>query len=95
MLKAIMVAGLFVMISVYYLTTAKFAVNDFNKMNGWKNRDLIQHWKRDDVAVLVRHEERCDRSPNPCLRQPDGITVLGSLRAEKAGSQMEQHLGLL
>ena len=28
---------------------------------------LLQQWSAGEIAVLVRHAERCDRSSNPCL----------------------------
>ena len=42
-------------------------------------------WRDGDVIVLVRHEERCDRSSNPCLGPVEGLTVSGSQQAEKLG----------
>jgi len=35
--------------------------------------------------VLVRHEERCDRSTNPCLGPVEGLTINGSQNAETLG----------
>ncbi|WP_099586588.1 histidine phosphatase family protein [Pseudomonas sp. 2822-17] len=43
-------------------------------------------WRDGDVIVLVRHEERCDRSTNPCLGPVEGLTINGSQQAEKLGS---------
>jgi phosphohistidine phosphatase SixA len=42
-------------------------------------------WRDGEVIVLVRHEERCDRSTNPCLGPVEGLTVNGSQQAEKLG----------
>jgi len=46
---------------------------------------VYQHWRAGDVAVLVRHSERCDRSSNPCLGPADGITQVGSAVAAEVG----------
>ena len=46
---------------------------------------LLAHWHSGEVIVLVRHEERCDRSANPCLGPPEGLTVNGSQQAVKLG----------
>lgn len=54
---------------------------------------LLQQWAAGEVVVLVRHAERCDRSTNPCLGPPDGITRLGS-EAAKAVGQGLQGLGM-
>lgn len=40
-------------------------------------------WRDGDVIVLVRHEERCDRSTNPCLGPVEGLTINGSQQAGK------------
>jgi len=47
--------------------------------------ELLQQWAAGEVVVLVRHAERCDRSTNPCLGPPDGITRLGSEAAKAVG----------
>ncbi|PHN27668.1 histidine phosphatase family protein [Pseudomonas sp. ICMP 460] len=46
---------------------------------------VLPSWRDGDLIVLVRHEERCDRSSNPCLGPPDGLTVVGSQQAELLG----------
>lgn len=46
---------------------------------------VLPSWRDGDLIVLVRHEERCDRSKNPCLGPPDGLTVVGSQHAEELG----------
>lgn len=92
--KFTVAVGVLVLIGVFYAAFAEPKLNGLNKLDGWKDTGLIQHWKKGDVAVIVRHEERCDRSSNPCLEQPDGITVLGSQRAQRTGKHMERHLGL-
>lgn len=47
---------------------------------------LLASWRDGDVIVLVRHEERCDRSTNPCLGPPEGVTVNGSQHAQSLGN---------
>ncbi|WP_426136188.1 histidine phosphatase family protein [Pseudomonas sp. PWP3-1b2] len=46
---------------------------------------VLPAWHDGDVIVLVRHEERCDRSPNPCLGPLEGLTVFGNQRAGELG----------
>ncbi|WP_395606623.1 histidine phosphatase family protein [Pseudomonas sp. B22129] len=46
---------------------------------------VLPTWRDGDLIVLVRHEERCDRSTNPCLGPPEGLTIVGSERAEELG----------
>lgn len=50
-------------------------------------------WAKGKVIVLIRHAERCDRSDNPCLDDPSGITLDGSQAASDVGSGLRQ-LGL-
>lgn len=50
-------------------------------------------WTKGKVIVLIRHAERCDRSDNPCLGDPSGITIEGSQAAVEVGTGL-QHLGL-
>lgn len=54
---------------------------------------LLQHWSAGEIAVLVRHAERCDRSSNPCLGPADGITRVGSEAAAGVGQGLAR-LGL-
>ncbi|MET4713385.1 MULTISPECIES: histidine phosphatase family protein [Pseudomonas] len=46
---------------------------------------LLPAWREGELIVLVRHEERCDRSKNPCLGPSDGLTVVGHQHAEALG----------
>ncbi|KAF1030773.1 MAG: Lipopolysaccharide core heptose(II)-phosphate phosphatase [Pseudomonas sp.] len=50
-------------------------------------------WHAGQLVVLVRHEERCDRSSNPCLGPPDGLTVAGTVSATAIGKAF-QALGM-
>ncbi|MPS98001.1 MAG: histidine phosphatase family protein [Pseudomonas sp.] len=54
---------------------------------------LLQDWAEGAVIVMVRHAERCDSAPGPCLDDPTGITVAGSEAATRVGQGL-QHLGL-
>jgi broad specificity phosphatase PhoE len=54
---------------------------------------LLQQWSAGEIAVLVRHTERCDRSDNPCLGPADGITRVGSEAAASVGQGLAR-LGL-
>lgn len=47
--------------------------------------ELVQHWSKGEVVILVRHAERCDRSSAACLGAADGITVRGSEQAAQVG----------
>jgi broad specificity phosphatase PhoE len=44
--------------------------------------------------LLIRHEERCDRSNNPCLGPDNGITVSGGERAKEAGVRLKAYFDL-
>lgn len=52
---------------------------------------LSKHWKSGNVILLIRHEERCDRSNTPCLGPDEGITALGSKRAKETGILSKAH----
>lgn len=46
---------------------------------------VLPSWRDGDLIVLVRHEERCDRSANPCFAGPEGLTTVGTQRAQELG----------
>ncbi|AZF53971.1 Polymyxin resistance protein PmrG [Pseudomonas sp. R4-34-07] len=50
---------------------------------------VLASWRNGDLVVLVRHEERCDRSHNPCYGPADGLTVDGTQRAADLGIAFE------
>ncbi|WP_342650444.1 histidine phosphatase family protein [Pseudomonas sp. REB1044] len=54
---------------------------------------LLQQWAEGAVIVMIRHAERCDSAPGPCLDDATGITVAGSQAASRVGEGL-QHLGL-
>ena len=56
-------------------------------------KTLADGWAKGDMIVLVRHVERCDHSPAPCLAGNDGITERSRSVAVSVGAQF-QRLGL-
>ena len=54
---------------------------------------LLQDWAEGAVIVMIRHAERCDSAPGPCLDDPTGITVAGSQAATRVGQGLHT-LGL-
>ncbi len=54
---------------------------------------VVSSWRDGDLIVLIRHEERCDRSSNPCLGPADGLTVAGTVIATAVGKAF-QTLGM-
>lgn len=54
---------------------------------------LLQQWAEGAVIVMIRHAERCDSAPGPCLDDATGITVAGSQAASRVGQGLQQ-LGL-
>lgn len=54
---------------------------------------LLQDWADGAVIVMIRHAERCDSAPGPCLNDPTGITVAGSEAAARVGEGLGK-LGL-
>lgn len=86
-----------IILSAGFLSATFFAYEAFTR-NTIENLDshkklndsgLSEHWKSGNVILLIRHEERCDRSNNPCLGPDEGITALGSERAEKTGIHLK------
>lgn len=55
-----------------------------------RSSGVYADWAKGEIIVLVRHAERCDRSNNPCLDDPAGITVAGSEAAAQVGSGLQQ-----
>lgn len=51
---------------------------------------VLPAWRDGDLIVLVRHEERCDRSANTCFGAPEGLTTVGTQRAEEVGKAFKQ-----
>lgn len=53
----------------------------------------VEAWRNGELVVLVRHEERCDRSDKPCHGPADGLTVAGTQSATATGKAI-QALGM-
>ena len=50
---------------------------------------VLASWRQGDLVVLVRHEERCDRSTNPCFGPASGLTIQGTQRATALGKAFD------
>ncbi|MCP8636404.1 histidine phosphatase family protein [Pseudomonas mosselii] len=75
-----------------WLATRTHIVNLGNEQQ-LSDSGLLQDWKEGAVIVMIRHAERCDSAPGPCLDDPTGITVSGSQAAQRVGQGLQQ-LGL-
>lgn len=58
---------------------------DLGAANQMESAGMYRHWNSGEVIALVRHAERCDRSPNPCIGPGDGITLAGSSMSRRLG----------
>lgn len=78
-----------------------FPAYSFIKERTNKNQALIHedrkslfnvesHWNAGNIAVLIRHAERCDKSDNACLSGKHGITVPGANQAEELKKTYQQ-----
>lgn len=89
--KTILSAG-FISASFFaYETFTRTTVENLDSHKKLINSRLSEHWKSGNVILLIRHEERCDRSNNPCLGPDEGITVLGGERAKETGSHLKAY----
>ena len=52
--------------------------------------ESLSAWSNNEVVILIRHTERCDRSNNTCLDGEDGITVKGKQFAQDIGSNLSR-----
>ena len=75
-----------------WLATRTSIVNLGNEQQ-LSDSGLLQDWKDGAVIVMIRHAERCDAAPGPCLDAHGGITVAGSQAARRVGQGL-QELGL-
>lgn len=62
---------------------------DLGVGNRLLNSQVLPLWRDGEIIVLVRHEERCDRSTNPCLGPIEGLTTNGSQQAERLGKSFK------
>ncbi len=58
---------------------------DLSTANRLLTSGLLANWRDGNLVVLVRHEERCDRSSNPCFGPADGLTINGTQQAVEIG----------
>lgn len=89
--KTILSAGF---ISVIFFAHEAFTRNTVENLDPYKkliDSGLSEHWKSGNIILLIRHEERCDRSNNPCLGPEEGVTVLGGERAKETGIHLKAH----
>ena len=89
--KTILSAGF---IGATFLTYEAFNRNTVENLNSNKkliDSGLSEHWRNGNAILLIRHEERCDRSSNPCLGPDDGITALGGERAKETSIHLKAH----
>lgn len=70
------------------------AVEDLGSTNKLANSELSKDWKNGNVILLIRHEERCERSTNACLGPDNGITAPGSERAKEVGIRLRAYFEL-
>ena len=75
---------------IIYFRFASLSVPDIGLRSPEGISSLLSSWAKGEVIVLVRHEERCDRSTTPCLAALDGITVQGKEEAVAAGRIFEK-----
>ncbi len=85
------VSALVIPLTLWLLAPA--AVPDLAHGNVAGAQALAAGWAKGDMIVLVRHVERCDHSPAPCLSGNDGITDRSRSVAVAVGAQFER-LGL-
>lgn len=81
-------------ISATLFTYEAFTSNTVENLDSHKkltDSGLPEHWKSGNVILLIRHEERCDRSNNPCLGPAEGITAVGGERAKETGIHLKAH----
>jgi phosphohistidine phosphatase SixA len=88
-----LVLGSLLLIGATTIAVRPAPVADLAEAHHALKADFYSLWDKGDLVVLMRHVERCDRSTNPCLDQPDGITIKGRGVAERVGLSFQQ-LGL-
>lgn len=88
-----LVLGSLLLIGATAIAVRPVPMTDLAEAHHALKADFYSLWDKGDLVVLMRHVERCDHSSNPCLNQPDGITVKGRGMAEHLGQSMRQ-LGL-
>lgn len=82
---ALAIAVLSVIILVTGFAMWRHAPVNLARSSPLASAQLLRLWQAGEVAVLVRHTERCDQSENPCLGPLDGITRVGNDAAAAVG----------
>lgn len=90
---AVMLASALLVIPLTVWLLQPAGVPDLAHGNVAGAKALADGWAKGDMIVLVRHVERCDHSPAPCLAGNDGITERSRSVAVSVGAQF-QRLGL-
>lgn len=94
LLKTILSAGFIGAAFFAYEAFTRSTVENLDSNKKLTNSGLSEDWKSGNVILFIRHEERCDRSNNPCLGPDNGITVSGSERAKEAGIRLKTYFKL-
>ncbi|MDD1015507.1 histidine phosphatase family protein [Pseudomonas rubra] len=84
---------LFTLVILALWWSSRTQIVDLGSDNQMHNSGVYTDWAKGNIIVLIRHAERCDRSPNPCLDDLSGITLEGSHAASEVGSAI-QRLGM-
>ena len=65
--------------------------------NKQKSFELLTHWSKGNIVMLIRHTDRCDRSDSPCLEagKMEGITIDGKKKAQKIALGIKNSLPLI
>ncbi|AZE62665.1 MULTISPECIES: histidine phosphatase family protein [Pseudomonas fluorescens group] len=92
--KTILSAGFIGAAFFAYEAFTRSTVENLDSNKKLTDSGLSEDWKSGNVILLIRHEERCDRSNNPCLGPDNGITVSGSERAKEAGIRLKTYFKL-
>lgn len=94
-LSRVMIGISFIIATV--ITHYAFASNQIEDLKSNKKLTELgasKDWKNGNVILFIRHEERCDRSSNPCLGPEDGITLLGNQKARETGAMIRSYFKL-
>lgn len=92
--KTILITSLIGAAFFAYEAFTRSTIENLDSNKKLTDSGLFESWKSGNVILLIRHEERCDRSSNPCLGPDNGITVSGSERAKKTGVHLKAYFEL-
>lgn len=91
--KALVAAACLVLAALTTWLSTRAHIVDLATEQQLSDSGLLQDWAEGAVIVMIRHAERCDSAPGPCLDDPTGITVAGSQAANRVGQGLKS-LGL-